>query len=207
MVSPRRVIPVCICWLICACSLPAWARGARGGGGDRAGGLFRDVARQAERANRGGGSGGSNGGNHNGGGDHGGRGGGRYFPYYYSPFWGPSFGGWYGSGRDWYRSPYYDPFYEGSRTADGVRGTENILVDVSPPGTIIRVNGAEYGKNGRARFSLPEGKWRLELTAPGYVPQHIELDVQPGIRYDIRRTLERDRRADPSGKPLKSEDH
>jgi hypothetical protein len=110
--------------------------------------------------------------------------------------------------RDWFRSPFYDPFYDTgfAGAASAARGDENIVVEVTPTTAAIVVNDVPYGSGGRARLNLAEGRWRVELRAPGYVTQVIDLQVLPGVRYEIRRTLEKDRTLDPSGKPLKRED-
>lgn len=182
-------------------------RGGREGGGRHSGGQ-----------NRGGGSvdaGPGKGGGHRGGGrHHGGRGRGGWGRdwYWCSPFFGLGFGFW--DSPFWYRSPYYDPYYDsyamarygGADEERGRRGGDNVVVNVSPRNTEVYVNGLQYGRSGRTHFNLPTGVWRLELRAPGCIPQTIDLNVEQGIRYTIERRLEKDAGVRPNGKPLKIEE-
>jgi hypothetical protein len=114
------------------------------------------------------------------------------------PWW--FYGGYYGSPL-WYRSPFYDPFYDpfyrggfpgGEHQEKEEKGSENVVVDVQPKNASVYVNGIQYSSKGKTRFSLPAGPWKVELRAPGYVTQTIDLNVEPGIRYSIDRKLEKD---------------
>jgi hypothetical protein len=110
-----------------------------------------------------------------------------------------------------FASPFYDPFYNGyyqrlDEDDDTKRGGGNIDIRVSPKNAEILVNGVRYGEKGRARLNLPSGLWKIELRAPGYAPQTVDLNVDQGIRYSIERKLEKDRTVGKDGRPLKSED-
>ena len=140
--------------------------------------------------------------------DGGGR---RHGPRYWHP--GFFYGGWGGFGSPFYHSPFYDPFYHGY--AHGYAGGEpgerdgkkgNVELKVSPKDAVVSVNGVEYGKAGGARLNLPAGQWRIEIRAPGHVPQVIDLNVEQGIRYTIERKLKKDQSLDRDGKPLKVEE-
>lgn len=122
------------------------------------------------------------------------------WPVYYPGWW--FYGGFYG-GRNWYRSPFYDPFYDGfyfsgqryrneDRAARAEEPKDNVETKVSPENTSIYVNGLLYSSKGKAHFNLPSGKWNVELRAPGYQTQTMELEVQQGQRYTIERKLERE---------------
>ena len=83
-------------------------------------------------------------------------------------------------------------------------------VKVSPSSAAILVDGIGYGRKGRAKINLPEGHWTVELRAPGYLPQRVELNVLQGVHYSIDRRLEpdrhyaaADRRLAESGKSLR----
>ncbi|HEU4753911.1 MAG TPA: PEGA domain-containing protein, partial [Armatimonadota bacterium] len=82
----------------------------------------------------------------------------------------------------------------------------NVEIKASPSRTSVYVNGILYSEKGRARFNLPAGQWKIELRAPGYLPQTIDLNVEQGIRYSIERKLEKDRSVGRDGKPLKTEE-
>jgi hypothetical protein len=139
----------------------------------------------------------------------------------------PSFGwsgfGWPGYGLGWssygfgassyWGSPFYDGYYDPygpgrdvvERDGEGIQG-DNIEVRVSPSNTSVYVNDLLYSNKGRARFSLPEGRWRVDLRAPGYLPETLELQVEQGVRYTIERKLRKDPTRDKNGQPKKAEE-
>jgi hypothetical protein len=127
----------------------------------------------------------------NGHGDHDGDGHHRHhpgWPYGGYPYWG------FGLGLGFY-DPFYDSYYgypyDGytpDRPEQRVEG-EDVEVQVHPSSAHILVNGIEYGHKGKARFRLPSGTWTVVLEAPGYEPQTIQLDVEPGRGYTIERHL------------------
>lgn len=124
----------------------------------------------------------------------------RYIRWY-------NWSGIYGGGL-WWGNPFYDPFYrtgyyQDERDArDENQGAGNIEVNVSPREAEIWVNGVRYGR-GKARFSLPSGVWTMELRQPGYLPQILELTVEPGVRYKVDRKLRKDESLEPGGSPRK----
>ena len=116
----------------------------------------------------------------------------------------PWFGvpGGFTGGPLWYRSAFYDPFYapafmdrpEDSREKRHSR--DNVVVRVQPESASVYVNGILYSSRGHAPFSLPSGLWNVELRAPGYLPQVVELRVEQGVTYTVERRLQKDP-ADP----------
>lgn len=126
----------------------------------------------------------------------------RYMRWY-------NWSGLYGGGL-WWGNPYYDPFYRTGSYRDEdqedrqQKGERNIEVRVQPREAEISVNGVSYGR-GRASFSLPSGAWTMELTAPGYLPQILELIVEPGVKYRVERSLKRDESSGRRGRPLDEE--
>lgn len=133
-------------------------------------------------------------------------------PNYWYPYGGFFFGSAFYGGSSWYRSPYYDPFYNGyygdgeERRERRRRDGDNVQVRVSPANASVYVNGLQYSSRGRGSFSLPTGRWTIELRAPGYLPQTIDLDVDQGVRYSIERRLEKDVSVTPDGQPLQQEE-
>lgn len=119
------------------------------------------------------------------------------------PYWGYGFGG-------YFYDPFYSPFYSyGAYDDDGDRNQaeeENIEVRVKPDDAQIYVNGLLYSNRGKARFTLPSGPWTVEIRAPGYQTERIELNVEQGKRYKIERKLRRDETFNRDGKPLKTEE-
>lgn len=104
-------------------------------------------------------------------------------------------------GYYWFHRPFYDPLFHAPCPPDdrdeGLVGQGNVEVRASPRNTEVYVNGMLYATRGRVRFHLPDGTWPIELRAPGYVTQTIELTVQPGVRYIIERRLEKEGRRPP----------
>lgn len=132
--------------------------------------------------NRGDRHGNHDGGLHDGGGHH------RHhpgWPYGGYPYWG------FGLGLGFY-DPFYEPYssfnYDNPAPEQSVEG-EDVEVKVHPSSAHIVVNGIEYGHHGKARFRLPSGTWTVVLEAPGYEPQTIQLDIEPGRGYTIERHL------------------
>src|SRR5687768_14433305 len=84
----------------------------------------------------------------------------------------------------------YDPFlFRGPiqyrQGDDGFdKHKENIQLKVSPKNTEVYAGGLLYSKKGSSpRFNLPSGEWKIELRAPGYESQTVELKVEPGVKY------------------------
>lgn len=103
----------------------------------------------------------------------------------------------------WYETSGFGPYadgYVGMRSA-AERVPENIVVDVFPPDASVYVNGERYSSSGKTQFKLPTGTWKLELRAPDYDPQTVELKVEPGIGYTIRRNLQRAEQRPSRGTP------
>ena len=86
------------------------------------------------------------------------------------------------------------------------KGGDNVEIRVKPDNAQVYVNGLLYSNKGKAKFGLPSGPWKIELRAPGYLTQVIELNVEQGIRYTIERKLEKDQEQGPDGRPLKTEE-
>ena len=110
----------------------------------------------------------------------------RWYPY--PNYWGSPFIGsyWGYSGLYGYGTPYYYSDNDVERDAEN-----NVRVDVSPGQTEVWVNGMLYSRDGKASFRLPNGVWRVELRAPGYVTEVVELNIVSGSRYTIDRKLRR----------------
>jgi len=116
--------------------------------------------------------------------------------------WGP-FG--YGGG---FYNPFYSPFnsYSYADRDQDREDDRNIDVRVQPDNAQVYVNGLLYSNRGKARFTLPSGPWTIEIRAPGYQTERIELSVEQGKRYKIERKLQRDETLGRDGKPLKAEE-
>ncbi|MFN3648369.1 MAG: PEGA domain-containing protein [Armatimonadota bacterium] len=181
-------------------------RGGGGGGGRSGGGLRNPFQRRGQpnpprtgRPHHRPGDGGGN------------RGGGRgrdrhhHHPgrrfYRWSPWSLGLFGGYggLGLGFGYYRSPFYDPFYSpyyysgmDRESREDEVGSGNVIVNVKPSNASVYVDGLLYSSKGKTRFNLPVGTWKLELRAPGYLPQTIELRVEQGVEYKIERKLEKE---------------
>jgi hypothetical protein len=203
---------------VLALALAAPAVDARGGGGGGGGGGrgFGGGGGGHSFGGRGFGGGGrsfSGGRGHHGGGKghhhagrshHGGlRGSGHHFRHHGSKFYGGIgiggfYGGYYGSPyRYGYYDPFYDPFYGSYYYGGGYRerdfdGDENVQLKFSPKDAKVYINGMLYeSKKGKARVDLPTGKWIIEIRAPGYRTEVIELNVEQGVRYGIERKLQK----------------
>jgi hypothetical protein len=118
-------------------------------------------------------------------------------------YWGYGFGG-------YFYDPFYSPFssygaFDGDVDRDHAED-ENIEVRVKPDDAQIYVNGLLYSNHGRARFTLPSGPWTVEIRAPGYQTERVELNVEQGRRYKIERKLRRDETFNRDGRPLKAEE-
>ena len=104
----------------------------------------------------------------------------------------------------------YDSYYGGLENRDNddrpFKGGDNVEIRVKPDNAQVYVNGLLYSNKGKAKFGLPSGPWKIELRAPGYLTQIIELNVEQGIRYTIERKLEKDLEQGPDRKPLKTEE-
>jgi hypothetical protein len=79
-------------------------------------------------------------------------------------------------------------------------------VRVQPSDAQVYVNGLLYSNSGKARFTLPSGPWTIEIRAPGYRTERVDLSVEQGKRYKIERKLSRDETFGRDGKPLKLEE-
>jgi hypothetical protein len=123
--------------------------------------------------------------------------------------WWPYFFGGLGYSSFGYRSPFYDPFYSGFYQPDRLdRDSEaghNVTVRVKPEHARVVVNGLLYSSKGKTSFDLPMGQWTVEISAPGYRTEIVNLNVEQGVRYRIERKLEKDPTQDPRGRPLKEE--
>jgi len=102
---------------------------------------------------------------------------------------------------------------EDRRKDERVRVQDNVRLNVSPSKTWVYLNGVRIDADGREKLSLPEGRYRLEFVRPGYRTEVAELNVQPGIRYDVQRKLttlqpgeEADIRIDEPGRALSVEE-
>lgn len=120
------------------------------------------------------------------------------------PYWGYGFGG-------YFYDPFYSPFYSygafnDSYDVDRREDERNIEVKVKPDDAQVYVNGLLYSNNGKARFALASGPWTVEIRAPGYQTERVELNVEPGKRYRIERKLRRDEATGRNGKPLPLEE-
>jgi hypothetical protein len=133
---------------------------------------------------------------------------------HHGPRWWYNRPGFYG-GAFGYGAGFYDPFYNpfnaygsyGSFDRDQEREDDrNIDVRVKPDTAQVYVDGLLYSNSGKARFTLPSGPWVVELRAPGYRTERVELTVEQGKRYKIERTLQRDETFGRDGKPLQGED-
>lgn len=122
---------------------------------------------------------------------------------------------WYGRPGYWGSFGYggfYDPFYSpfgsyGYADRDQDRIDErNVEVRVQPDNAQVYVNGLLYSNSGKARFTLPSGPWTIEIRAPGYRTERVELAVEQGKRYKIERKLQRDETVGRDGRPLRSEE-
>lgn len=111
-----------------------------------------------------------------------------------------------------YGAGFYDPFYNpfnnyGAFDRNASQEDErNIEVRVKPDSAQVFVNGLLYSNSGKARFTLPSGPWTVEIRAPGYQTERVELSVEQGKRYRIDRTLLRDETFNRDGRPLRSEE-
>lgn len=183
---------------------PVFAHGGGGGGahggvgpGGRGPGMGTAMGRSGGRLD---GAARSGGGHHGGGGHH----------HHPIPIW--WLGGGFGFGGFGYASPFYDPFYDGwygrrlYDDNDGNPSGDNVTLRVKPENASVYVNGILYSSRGRGHFNLPAGEWTVELRAPGYLPQTVNLRVEQGVRYTVERKLEKDRSQEPAGKRRKFED-
>jgi hypothetical protein len=207
--NPTAILLVCGT-LIAASTAPAFAgrggSGRGGGGGGRSGGGLRNaIPRRGQpnppRANRPDNRPGNGGGNRGGGRNH--HRPGRRF-YRWSPWSVGLYGGFggysgFGMGFGYYRSPFFDPFYSpyyysgmDREPREDEVGSGNVIVNVKPSNASVYVDGLLYSGKGKTRFNLPVGTWKLELRAPGYLPQTIELRVEQGVEYKIERKLEKE---------------
>ena len=69
------------------------------------------------------------------------------------------------------------------------RGPENVSLRVSPREAWVYLNGVRTDVDGRERLNLPPGRYRLEFVRGGYRTEVADLDVQPGIEYEVERKL------------------
>lgn len=122
---------------------------------------------------------------------------------------------WYGRPGYWgsfgyggFYDPFYSPFYSYGYTAreQDREDDRNVEVRVKPDNAQVYVNGLLYSNSGKARFTLPSGPWTIEIRAPGYRTEWIELAVEQGKRYRIERKLQRDETVGRDGRPLKAEE-
>jgi len=67
----------------------------------------------------------------------------------------------------------------------------NIDLQMQPGDVRVYVNDTLASKTGRGAMFLPAGEYSIRIERDGYVPQTIHLQVQPGIRYQIQRKLQR----------------
>jgi hypothetical protein len=65
----------------------------------------------------------------------------------------------------------------------------NVELRIKPDVAWVYLNGVRVRADGREKITLPEGRHRLEFLFPGHRSEVAELDVQPGIRYRVTRTL------------------
>jgi hypothetical protein len=130
------------------------------------------------------------------------RGGHRRYPYYdpfYDPFFnrgGYGFNPYYGpfGAEDYYyygynRSPYDRYRAEDERMPDARQG--NVQLRIEPRDVMVFVDGVLSARDGRARLSLPSGRWRLEFVKPGYRTETVDVEVTQGVSVRVERRLVR----------------
>jgi hypothetical protein len=131
----------------------------------------------------------------------------RRRPWGYGHVW--RYGGWY------YDPYWYDPFYSswygfgigvgGDREKRGRREKENVVLRIEPRNALVYVNGILMARSSRTEFSLPTGRWRLEIVAPGYRTLETDVEIQQGVQFRLERKLERlapGEQDDPRAVPL-----
>jgi hypothetical protein len=70
-------------------------------------------------------------------------------------------------------------------------GQKNVRLKVSPRESLVYLNGVRVEADGKETITLPPGRHRLEFVAEGRRTEIAELDIQPGIRYDVERKLQK----------------
>ena len=80
----------------------------------------------------------------------------------------------------------------GSTQAPAVRSVLVVLVESTPPGAIIRIDGRNLGPAPLTVRQLRPGTHTLELRMPGYKPWSQRLTVAAGDNRRVMATLERD---------------
>jgi hypothetical protein len=85
---------------------------------------------------------------------------------------------------------------------EGEREERNVRLRISPRQAWVYLNGVRTDADGRERLSLPPGKHHLEFVRGGYRTEAVELDVRPGVEYEVERKLSKlgkGEAADPRG--------
>lgn len=67
-----------------------------------------------------------------------------------------------------------------------------VLVETTPPGAEVKVNGADRGKTPMLITDLPLGTHRIKLTIPGFAPREIDLNIKDRIPTSIKTSLASD---------------
>jgi hypothetical protein len=80
----------------------------------------------------------------------------------------------------------------GGTQAPAVRSVLTVLIESTPPGARIRINGRDLGPAPLTVRQLRPGTHTLELRLPGYKPWSQRLTVSAGDNRRVTATLERD---------------
>jgi hypothetical protein len=80
----------------------------------------------------------------------------------------------------------------GTAQAPAVKSVLTVLIESTPPGARIRIDGRDLGPTPLMVRQLRPGTHTLELRMPGYKPWSSRLTVAAGDRRQVAATLERD---------------